>query len=88
MAGVLGVSLMYNIMSAPACFVLAKLRRDVGGGVRGGDVEMTLLEGCPIKGRLASWSSSSEAEGASNMGESCKDGRVPAVSGRSNTGDC
>lgn len=88
MAGVLGVSPRYSIISAPACFVLVKLRRAAGGGVRGGEVEITLLEGWPMNGRLASWSSSSEAEGASNIGESCNDGRVPAVSGRSSTGDC
>lgn len=42
--------------------------------MRGGDEEITLLEGSCIAGMPASWSSSSDADGASNIGESCREG--------------
>ena len=56
--------------------------------MRGGEDEIMLLECSCMAGMFASWSSSSEAEGASNIGESCRDGyEASIVCGRSSTGD-
>ena len=74
--------------SAPACFVLARLRLLDGGGVLGGEEDLMLLEGGSMTGTPASCSSSSEAEGASNIGESSSGGRDrTAVSGVASNGD-
>jgi len=56
--------------------------------VRGGDDDSMLLGGSRIVGTPTSWSSSSEAEGASNIGESCSEGYgASSVSGGPSRGD-
>lgn len=73
-AGVRGVSVRYSRSSVPAYLVLVKFRRFAGGGVRGGDEEIILLEGSCIDARPLFWSSISGVDGASNIGESCREG--------------
>ena len=56
--------------------------------MRGGDEESMLLGGSCIMGTPTSWSSSSETEGASNIGESCSvEYGAFKVSGGPNRGD-